>query len=41
MRPVIVTPSSGGEARFGKKLLPDFPDEFSPGEYLVVLATLP
>lgn len=40
MRPVIVAPSSGGEVRFGKKLLPDYPEEFSPGEYLVVLITL-
>jgi hypothetical protein len=40
MQPVILAPSSGGEVRFGKKLLPDYPEEFSPGEYLVVLATL-
>jgi hypothetical protein len=40
MPPVILAPSSGGEIRFGKKLLPDYPEEFSPGEYLVVLATL-
>ena len=40
MPPVIFAPSSGGEVRFGKKLLPDFPEEFSPGEYLLVLATL-
>jgi hypothetical protein len=40
MRPVVVAPSSGGEVRFGKKLLPDYPDEISPGEYLVVLVTL-
>jgi hypothetical protein len=40
MPPVILAPSSGGEVRFGKKLLPDYPEEFSPGEYLVVLATL-
>jgi hypothetical protein len=39
MRPVIVAPSSDGEVRFGKKLLPDYPEEFSPGEYLVVLVT--
>jgi hypothetical protein len=40
MPPVILAPSSGGEARFGKKLLPDYPEEFSPGEYQVVLVTL-
>jgi hypothetical protein len=40
MPPVILVPSSGGEVRFGKKLLPDYPEEFSPGEYLVVLVTL-
>jgi len=40
MRPVILAPSSGGEVRFGKKLLPDYPEEFSPGEYLVVMVTL-
>jgi hypothetical protein len=40
MQPVILAPSSGGEVRFGKKVLPDYPEEFSPGEYLVVLATL-
>ena len=40
MPPVILAPSSGGEVRFGKKLLPDYPEEFSPGEYLLVLATL-
>ena len=40
MSPVIVAPSSGGEVRFGKKLLPDYPEEFSPGEYLVVQITL-
>lgn len=40
MRPVIAAPSSGGEVRFGKKLLPDFPEEFSPGEYLIVGVTL-
>src|SRR6516164_150382 len=40
MRPVIVAPSSGGEVRFGKKLLADYPEEFSPGEYLVVQITL-
>ena len=40
MPPVILAPSSGGEVRFGKKLLPDYPEEFAPGEYLLVLATL-
>ncbi len=40
MPPVILAPSSGGEVRFGKKLLPDYPEEFSPGEYLIVLASL-
>ena len=40
MRPVILAPSSSGEVRFGKKLLPDYPEEFSPGEYLVVQITL-
>lgn len=40
MPPVILAPSSGGEVRFGKKLLPDYPEEFSPGEYLVVQITL-
>jgi hypothetical protein len=40
MRPVILAPSSGGEVRFGKKLLPNYPEEFSPGEYLVVQITL-
>ena len=40
MRPVILAPSSGGEVRFGKKLLPDYPEEFSPGEYLVVQITM-
>ena len=40
MPPVIVAPSSGGEVRFGKRLLPDYPEEFSPGEYLVVQVTL-
>jgi hypothetical protein len=40
MPPIIVVPSSGGEVRFGKKLLPNYPEEFSPGEYLVVLLTL-
>ena len=40
MPPVVVVPSSGGEVRFGKKLLPDYPEEFSPGEYLVVMVTL-
>jgi hypothetical protein len=40
MRPVILAPSSDGEVRFGKKLLPDYPEEFSPGEYLVVQITL-
>ncbi len=40
MPPVILAPSSGGEVRFGKKLLPEYPEEFSPGEYLVVLVTL-
>ena len=39
MPPVILAPSSGGEIRFGKKTLPDYPDEFSPGEYLVVQIT--
>jgi hypothetical protein len=39
VRPVILAPSSGGEVRFGKKLLPDYPEEFSPGEYLVVQVT--
>jgi hypothetical protein len=39
MPPVILAPSSGGEIRFGKKALPDYPDEFSPGEYLVVQIT--
>jgi hypothetical protein len=38
--PVIVAPSSGGEVRVGKRLLPDYPEEFSPGEYLVVQVTL-
>jgi hypothetical protein len=40
VRPVIVAPSSGGEVRFGTKLLPDFQGEFSPGEYLAVLISL-
>jgi hypothetical protein len=39
MQPVIIAPSSGEEVRFGKKLLPDYPEEFSPGEYLVVQVT--
>jgi hypothetical protein len=39
MPPVILAPSSGGEVRFGKRLLPDYPEEFSPGEYLVVTIT--
>lgn len=40
MRAVILAPSSGGEVRFGKKLLPDYPEEFTPGEYLLVTITL-
>jgi hypothetical protein len=40
MPPVVLAPSSGGEVRFGKRLLPDYPEEFSPGEYLVVTLTL-
>ena len=32
MPAVIVAPSSGGEVRFGKKLLGTYPEEFSPGE---------
>jgi hypothetical protein len=36
LRPVILTPSSGGEVRFGKRLLPDYPESFAPGEYLIV-----
>jgi hypothetical protein len=40
MRPVIVAPSSGREVRFDKKVLPDYPEAFPPGEYLVVLVTL-
>ena len=40
MQPVLLALSSGGEAGFGKKLLPDYPEEFSPGEYLVVVVTL-
>ncbi len=40
MPAVILAPSSGGEVRFGKKLLPDYPEDFSPGEYVVVLVTL-
>lgn len=40
MPPVMVAPSSGGEVRFGKKLLATYPEEFSPGEYLVVQVTL-
>ncbi len=40
MLPVIVAPSSGAEVRFGKKLLPDYPEEFAPGEYLVVTITM-
>jgi hypothetical protein len=40
MPPVLVAPSSGGEVRFGKKLLPDYPEEFAPGEYLVVTITM-
>jgi hypothetical protein len=39
MPPVILAPSSGGEIRFGKKVLPDYPEEFSPGEYLIVQIT--
>ncbi len=38
--PVIVAPSSGGEVRFGKKVLPNYPEEFAPGEFLVVRVTL-
>jgi hypothetical protein len=40
MRPVNAAPSSGGKVRFGKKLQPDYAEEFSLGEYLVVLVTL-
>lgn len=38
--PVVVIPTSGGEVWLGKKLLPDYPEEFSPGEYLVVMVTV-
>lgn len=38
--PVVVAPSSGGEVRVGKRLLPTYPDEFAPGEYLLVQVTL-
>jgi hypothetical protein len=40
MPPVVLAPSSGGEVRFGKRLLPSYPEEFSPGEFLVVTITL-
>jgi hypothetical protein len=39
LRPVILAPSSGGEVRFGKRLLPDYPEAFAPGEYLIVQVT--
>ena len=35
-----VAPSSGGEVRFGKKLLATYPEEFAPGEYLVQVTLL-
>lgn len=37
--PVMASPSSGGEVRIGKKLLPNYPDEFPPGHYLIVQIT--
>ena len=40
MPPVMAVPSSGGEIRFGKKLLPGYPDEFAPGDYLIVQVTM-
>lgn len=39
LAPVVQKPSSGGEVFFGKKLCPDFPESFSPGDYLVVQIT--
>lgn len=38
--PVIGSPSSGGEVRFGKRVLPTYPEQFAPGEYLLVQITL-
>lgn len=40
MPPMVLTPSSGGEMWFGKRLLPSYPERFAPGEYLVVTVTL-
>ena len=40
MPPVMAAPSSGGEVRFGKKLLPTYPEEFMAGHYLIVQVTL-
>jgi hypothetical protein len=40
MPPVLAAPSSGGEVRFGKKVLPTYPEEFAPGEYLIVQVTM-
>jgi len=37
--PVVLSPSSGGEVRVGKKVSPDYPDEFAPGEFLLVQIT--
>lgn len=37
--PVVLVPSSGGEVRVGKRVVPAYPDEFKPGEFLLVQIT--
>jgi hypothetical protein len=37
--PVVLEPRSGGEVRFGKKVSPDYPEEFAPGEFIMVQIT--
>lgn len=37
--PVVLVPSSGGEVRVGKKVSPEYPEEFKPGEFLMVQIT--
>ena len=39
LSPVVLSPSSGGEVRVGKKVSPHYPEEFAPGEFLLVQIT--
>ena len=37
--PVVLEPRSGGEMRFGKKMSPNYPEEFAPGKFLMAQIT--